>query len=324
MTPDATRHNPDPHYLRQLLQAADLNQVQAAACLGIHTRTLRYYLSEPDSTDYRPAPYLVQFALECAAAAKAAPVPLPALASGPVARPDLSDWRALDEADVEAQAPAGLSWAEAWATVEQAVAERFAQLPEYLQGGGLADGQRWPPAALDPLLFAQVMAGHAAVVQGLRAQLDGMVKWLLADADQPGPTLHRLLAAERNRGRLLAWEALDVIEAAELGPLRGRVEQLSERLSELIAEQARAGDVFLVPWALAPETPSPVPPLWSLPHADVAGRKRAQQAEAEWQARHLEHMAATWLANAEALRHQHGGGARTAAALAAVTRHTLP
>lgn len=323
MTPDATRHNPDPHYLRQLLQAADLNQVQAAACLGIHHRTLRYYLSEPGSTDYRPAPYLVQFALECAAAAKAAPVPLPVIdAARP--RADRSTWRELDEADVERQAPAGLPWAKAWQQVEQAVAARYAQLPAYLRDSARGDGEAWPLAALDPALFAQVMAGQAAVVQGLRAQLDGMVKWLQADADQPGPTLHRLLAAERNRGRLLAWEALDVVEYAELGPLWVRVEQLIHRLRELIAEQARAGDVFLVPWALTPETPSPVPPLWSLPDGDVAGRKRVQQAEAEWQARHLEHMAATWLANAEALRHQHGGGARTAAALAAVTRQKLP
>lgn len=322
MTPDATRHNPDPHYLRQLLQAADLNQVQAAACLGIHTRTLRYYLSEPDSADYRPAPYLVQFALECAAAAKAAPVPLPVVATAPVARPDLSDWRALDEADVEAQAPAGLSWAEAWATVERAVAERFAQLPEHLQGGGLADGEQWPPAALDPLLFAQVQAAQAAVVQGLRAQLGDVIDSLQGDADRPRPLLHRLLAAERNHARLQAWAALGLLTDEERWPLLYRAEQLRERLADQLAEQARAGDVALVPWALGPEAVSPVP--LPAPSATAAARERLELAEAEWQAQRLEARAATWLDNAEALRHQHGGGARTAAAFASVTRHTLP
>lgn len=43
-------------------------------------------LSEPDSADYRQAPYFVQFALECTAAAKAAPTPLLAPTGSAAAR----------------------------------------------------------------------------------------------------------------------------------------------------------------------------------------------------------------------------------------------
>ncbi|ANI16750.1 hypothetical protein A9C11_23505 [Pseudomonas citronellolis] len=67
MKPDASRHNPDPHYLRGLLEAAGVKQAAAARSIGISDRTLRYYLSETNHPDYRPAPYPVQFALECLA-----------------------------------------------------------------------------------------------------------------------------------------------------------------------------------------------------------------------------------------------------------------
>lgn len=62
--PDATRHNPDPAYLRGLLSAAGISQRAAARRIGVSERVMRYYLS-PKSADYRPAPYVVQYALEC-------------------------------------------------------------------------------------------------------------------------------------------------------------------------------------------------------------------------------------------------------------------
>lgn len=68
MRPDASRHNPDPCYLRGLLEQAGLSQRQAAQALGITDRSLRYYLSDAASDTYRAAPYPVQFALECLAA----------------------------------------------------------------------------------------------------------------------------------------------------------------------------------------------------------------------------------------------------------------
>lgn len=63
MTPDATRHNPDPAYLRGLLLAAGVSQREAARRIGVSERVMRYYLA-PEAADYRPAPYVVQYALE--------------------------------------------------------------------------------------------------------------------------------------------------------------------------------------------------------------------------------------------------------------------
>lgn len=59
-TPDATRHNPDPAYLRELLGAR--NPKATARLIGLSARTLRYYLSD-DPTAPR-APYCVQYTLE--------------------------------------------------------------------------------------------------------------------------------------------------------------------------------------------------------------------------------------------------------------------
>ena len=63
--PDAKKHNPDPAYLRELLEQSGLNQRQAAEAIGITSRALRYYLADTSSDTYRAAPYPVQFALEC-------------------------------------------------------------------------------------------------------------------------------------------------------------------------------------------------------------------------------------------------------------------
>lgn len=63
MKPNAAKHNPDPAYLRELIERAGLSQREAAARVGVTDRTMRYYLStEPES--WKPAPYAVQFALE--------------------------------------------------------------------------------------------------------------------------------------------------------------------------------------------------------------------------------------------------------------------
>lgn len=67
MRPDATRYNPSPAYLRGLLERAAVSQQAAARAIGISPRTMRYYLCATDSPGYRPAPYPVQYALECLA-----------------------------------------------------------------------------------------------------------------------------------------------------------------------------------------------------------------------------------------------------------------
>ena len=63
MTPDSTKHDPRPEYLRALLAAAGVSQRAAARRIGISERMMRYYLAG-ESADHRPAPYVVQFALE--------------------------------------------------------------------------------------------------------------------------------------------------------------------------------------------------------------------------------------------------------------------
>ena len=68
MIPDATRHNPDPAYLRGLVERAGLSQRQAAREIGISDRMMRYYLDS--GATGRPAPYPVQYALESLAVSK--------------------------------------------------------------------------------------------------------------------------------------------------------------------------------------------------------------------------------------------------------------
>lgn len=62
--PDATKHDPRPDYLRALLSDAGLSQREAARRIGISERVMRYYVADPASCDYRPAPYPVQYAIE--------------------------------------------------------------------------------------------------------------------------------------------------------------------------------------------------------------------------------------------------------------------
>lgn len=59
MKPNASKQNPDPAYLRELLERASLSQREAARRIGISERVMRYYLAGE-----REAPYPVQYALE--------------------------------------------------------------------------------------------------------------------------------------------------------------------------------------------------------------------------------------------------------------------
>jgi DNA-binding XRE family transcriptional regulator len=66
--PDAIYHNPDPLYLRELLQRAGVTQTEAARALGISPRAMRSYLStSADPKSRQAAPYCVQYALEALA-----------------------------------------------------------------------------------------------------------------------------------------------------------------------------------------------------------------------------------------------------------------
>ena len=64
LTPDASRHDPSPAYLRALIERAGLSQRRAALLIGIDPRALRYYLQSEDHPSRRVAPYPVQYALE--------------------------------------------------------------------------------------------------------------------------------------------------------------------------------------------------------------------------------------------------------------------
>lgn len=62
--PDQARHNPDPAYLRGLIDRAGISQREAARRIGISERVMRQYLSDRDAATALEAPYPVQFALE--------------------------------------------------------------------------------------------------------------------------------------------------------------------------------------------------------------------------------------------------------------------
>ena len=59
MKPNAVKHNPDPDYLRSLIEGAGLTQSAAAKQIGIAPRSMRAYLAGD-----RPIPYTVQYAIE--------------------------------------------------------------------------------------------------------------------------------------------------------------------------------------------------------------------------------------------------------------------
>lgn len=67
MKPDASKHNPDPRYLRRLLSEAGVSRSEAARLLGMSRNGFNNYLRDEAEPLYRPAAYLVQFALECLA-----------------------------------------------------------------------------------------------------------------------------------------------------------------------------------------------------------------------------------------------------------------
>ena len=69
MKPDAKNHNPDPYYLRMLVDRAGVSRREAARLLGLSWNGFRNYLRDPTEPLYRTADYRVQFALECLARA---------------------------------------------------------------------------------------------------------------------------------------------------------------------------------------------------------------------------------------------------------------
>lgn len=67
MRPDAKLHNPDPVYLRSLIEKAELSLSETARRIGMTRNGLRNYLRDHSDPLARTADYRVQFALECLA-----------------------------------------------------------------------------------------------------------------------------------------------------------------------------------------------------------------------------------------------------------------
>jgi predicted transcriptional regulator len=64
MIPDTSRHNPEPDYLRKLIDEIGYSQRAIARQLGIDETLFRKYITHKTNSTYRECPYLVQFALE--------------------------------------------------------------------------------------------------------------------------------------------------------------------------------------------------------------------------------------------------------------------
>ena len=62
--PDIENHNPDPQYLRALIDKSGLSQRECARRLGISPRALRQYITHEYNATYTPVLYVVQYGLE--------------------------------------------------------------------------------------------------------------------------------------------------------------------------------------------------------------------------------------------------------------------
>lgn len=64
MKPDASTYNPNPDYLRELIEKTGLTQRATARMIGVDERMFRSYLANREARSAATAPYSVQFCLE--------------------------------------------------------------------------------------------------------------------------------------------------------------------------------------------------------------------------------------------------------------------
>lgn len=64
MKPDATKYNPDPEYLRELIRKTGLSQREIARRIGVSERSFRQFLASREASTALDAPYPVQYCLE--------------------------------------------------------------------------------------------------------------------------------------------------------------------------------------------------------------------------------------------------------------------
>lgn len=62
--PDAKHHNPDPNYLRELIEQAGYGHREVARKIGVPERLMRSYLAGRDKSSAVECPYSVQYCLE--------------------------------------------------------------------------------------------------------------------------------------------------------------------------------------------------------------------------------------------------------------------
>ena len=67
MKPNSALYNPDPRYLRGLVNKSGISLRKTAAAIGMSWPGFRNYLRDESDPLYRPAPYTVQYAIECLA-----------------------------------------------------------------------------------------------------------------------------------------------------------------------------------------------------------------------------------------------------------------
>lgn len=64
MKPDARRHNPDPAYIRSLIESAGITQLEAAQRIGKPVATVRRWLFDRQNKHALVCPYSAQYVLE--------------------------------------------------------------------------------------------------------------------------------------------------------------------------------------------------------------------------------------------------------------------
>lgn len=64
MKPNVKLHNPDPNYIRGLIEKSGLDHDALSKRLGICTRSIRLYVADLDVKTRRDTPYCIQYALE--------------------------------------------------------------------------------------------------------------------------------------------------------------------------------------------------------------------------------------------------------------------
>jgi len=67
MTPNAKLHNPDPAYLRKLIEIIGMAQEDIAAKMGVNNRLFRMYIANRKAKSAQTCTYPVQFCLEAMA-----------------------------------------------------------------------------------------------------------------------------------------------------------------------------------------------------------------------------------------------------------------